>query len=423
MLTLNDKYMDNRLTAIFTSTLLRSKFYNVKSNALHFTPLKLWDIMLGKIEEKDSTLFDGTKRILVFRDHFLAELVRQRLPKGKRNNLFFAFDDNDDTVYRLVENRVVNKENIITGDILTNKELKKMPKFDVVIGNPPYDGKSQKHQKFFNLAVDLVKSDGYVAFLQPATPYIIKRVPFKKQIHNDKMKKNLKRYKTSAWLFNPNCYFAEADITNILAVTILEKVNNDSQLLNEVVCEFTGETKILKNIELENVTIHADDSGVVTSIKEKITNWIKINGSLSDVINGEPKQHCCSLGQCRGTIKGRGKTLAKSNEFFSKDFFTLVGKDIQKHIARDKTSYRDFDVFCDTQEQAINVYYYFTTKFARFCLSLFKYSTHNENGETDLVPLMDFNRKWTNDELFNLFNLTIDERTFIDAFIEDFYKD
>jgi len=57
-------------------------------------------------------------------------------------------------------------------------------KFDVIVGNPPYQGNAELHQKIFNLSVNLLNDGGDLSFIQPALP-----IHNKKKILEPELKK------------------------------------------------------------------------------------------------------------------------------------------------------------------------------------------------------------------------------------------
>lgn len=70
------------------------------------------------------------------------------------------------------------------------------------------------------------------------------------------------------------------------------------------------------------------------------------------------------------------------------------------------------------EASAINLSNYLKTRFARFLLSLAKISQHGTAKTYRFVPLQDFSRPWTDEELYAKYNLTADEIAFIEATIK-----
>lgn len=71
----------------------------------------------------------------------------------------------------------------------------------------------------------------------------------------------------------------------------------------------------------------------------------------------------------------------------------------------------------DDVTQAKNILSYMTTKFFRFFV-LFKKNTQNAaKGVYDFVPMQDFSKPWTDEELYAKYGLTDDEIAFIDSMI------
>lgn len=93
-------------------------------------------------------------------------------------------------------------------------------KFNVVVGNPPYQGQSRLHQKFFNCAVKMAVQGGQVAFIQPATVYFNKKKITDKP--SQEMRNNIKKYTTSVKMINPTVFDSALNFNDI-AMTILTK--------------------------------------------------------------------------------------------------------------------------------------------------------------------------------------------------------
>ncbi len=71
-----------------------------------------------------------------------------------------------------------------------------------------------------------------------------------------------------------------------------------------------------------------------------------------------------------------------------------------------------------TQEKATHLCDYLKTKFARFLLSLAKISQHGTSKTYRFIPLQDFSRSWTDEELYKKYGLTSDEIDFIESKIK-----
>ena len=56
----------------------------------------------------------------------------------------------------------------------------------------------------------------------------------------------------------------------------------------------------------------------------------------------------------------------------------------------------------DSETEAINFIDYLKTDFARLCLYINKFGLHIDSNNMELIPWLDFRRKWTDYELFNL---------------------
>jgi site-specific DNA-methyltransferase (adenine-specific) len=70
-----------------------------------------------------------------------------------------------------------------------------------------------------------------------------------------------------------------------------------------------------------------------------------------------------------------------------------------------------------TKKQAENAISYIKTKFFRFLVLLRKNTQHAARGVYEFVPAQDFNEPWTDNKLYSKYGLTKDEITFIESMV------
>jgi site-specific DNA-methyltransferase (adenine-specific) len=71
----------------------------------------------------------------------------------------------------------------------------------------------------------------------------------------------------------------------------------------------------------------------------------------------------------------------------------------------------------DTKINAENLVTYMKTKFFRFLVSQFMFSHHITRNTYRLVPIQDFSKPWTDEELYAKYGLTDEEIAFIESMI------
>ena len=275
-------------------------------------------------------------------------------------------------------------------------EAKNKKKFDVVIGNPPYQGLSQLHQKFFNMAVDMTVEGGKVAFVQPAIVYFNKKR--KTDLPSQKMRDNIKKYRTEVKMIHPSVFKGALNFNDI-SMTILTKRPDASHIR---VVEYVSGKKY-KEVELENVTQTEMEPEIYAGIRIKYEDYVKDNGSLLDILTKE-----------EGDMKAR--VMKVRGHAGDNDWYTFASNDKKK---RDYGS--NFGIAAKNKKEANRIFDYLMTNPARFGLALLKFSGNMTGGALGLVPLVDFSRTWTDEEVYELLGLTLAERRAIDNFLPDYH--
>ncbi len=291
-------------------------------------------------------------------------------------------------------------------------------KYDIVITNPPYLSQQQIHQQYFNMSVDMVNDGGYVVFVQPATPYLLKKRPERFK-HLMAMRDNIKKWYTTVNIISPTEYNFNAWIYDILAITVLHKVPA-SETVQTVVYRHQGKRTLYHDVALSKLSMHGDAPELVSGIMKKYENMVKQCGSISDIIDkNSDMSHLCRLGKIRGNIRWDSNDTTLS--YHKDDFYTMVGKSADRHVYRSEDFNKGLSIYANSFDSATNVYNYLSTKLARFGLSFYKAAMSNQSGATGLIPLVDFAHSWNDEELCSLFDIDEAEWTFIDGFISDFY--
>ena len=92
-----------------------------------------------------------------------------------------------------------------------------------------------------------------------------------------------------------------------------------------------------------------------------------------------------------------------------------------KYYTTDISKKHDFGIEVENNEQIKNVYSYLTTCVARFGLAILKNNPNNHMGEFAKVPLVDFNKNWTDDVLIKELKLTPEEMKVIINAVENYH--
>ena len=308
------------------------------------------------------------------------------------------------TVTLLTKDKCVKAKNLVTSPTFglealytfnSKLETRMTDKYDIVIGNPPYRGQSKLHQKFFNLAVNMVKKGGIVSFIQPATAYFNKKT--RTDAPSQKMRDNVKKYKTEVKILKPDI-FKNVTIRGDLAITKLVKTNSESETIEKITY---SRDKVFRNIDLENITKTELEPSMYASIKTKYEAYVKNNGSLI-------RLQTLDKSALKARLPARMTEDAKSWPIF---FLTGTCANNGAH-----------GILASTEKEVEFIYQYLMTNPARFGLALLMFSTDLKGGALGLVPLVDFNRVWTDEEIYDLIGLSATERQVIDSTIPDYYS-
>lgn len=176
---------------------------------------------------------------------------------------------------------------------------------------------------------------------------------------------------------------------------------------------------------VDDITIYGSKfKSLVLPFKQNIEDYCAKNGSLIKIkqskIAYDDTKFYCQLPQISGQVN-RSRTF---KTFYEHTFFTMIPQNDDTKVEFEdnvpKPSKKNNFVF-DTQDEHDNFKNYLKTDFARFCLSLKKFSKNLQTDSFELIPLVDFKEAWDDDKLYAYFNVSKDMVDFIQEFIPDFY--
>ena len=291
----------------------------------------------------------------------------------------------------------IPEENITSEDFLTTEFNMK---FDVVITNPPYLGKRALHQQFFNLAVELVKDDGDVVFIQPATVYFNKKEYQKNAVKT--MISHLENYVVDVEILGSEI-FENASVANDLAITHLKKTKSNTKNINAI--KYKNGDKYT-DVPLANISQTRMNPDVYESISNKIKTYISKHGSLQDALETDESKIKAKLAKIRG-VSGPESLM----------WYSLMPND-KKYWGTDS----DYGISVKSQQQVDNAYEYFKTYIARFGLAMSKFTANHHMGELRTVPLVDFSKIHTDTELCALMGISELEFSEIKKVIKPYYE-
>ena len=260
---------------------------------------------------------------------------------------------------------------------LTKKDKNNMPKFDVIVGNPPYEG--QGNPLYLKIAEICVKNCEKVIWLCPT------------QWTNTL--KNVKWY--DYYKENLNCEFF---------LSVGNPFDN-AALANEVGIYVFGENKIDLN---ELVYNKFKNANLVKSIWEKNLNFIKTNKSIWDFnqIDYKKKYYVHNTG-IRGNVKD-SKPLW--------DWTTLFGSTAHTDFSKETVVFDSRQIMWNfnTISECENFISCYETDIMMFMLYCVKMNNNNHRGECAYMPWFgDYTKKWTENEIAKKLKLTKEEIEYI----------
>ena len=307
------------------------------------------------------------------------------------------------------ENAFFNSLNNAMGFVCNRLDKKKF-----IIINPPY--KNGLHIKIFNKTFEKLNEGGTIICIHPSTPFI-NRKPTNRTKEEQKIIEIVSDYKTRLTFFDGNKVF-NAGFFVPLSITRVEKVKNKNI---EVVYSHTDENN--KNVkvydDINNIFIHGND--LVLSIRDKVFQRMKTSIESKLYRNGAVGKYYLNINR----IAGHPPKHSKLNP----DFYCLIYKadeySIDNIITKTPIGKRSDgnqfnEIVIKTTDNCKFIHSYLMTKFARFCLSLYKTGA-NILSDLKAVPYMDFSQEWTDEKLFDHFDLNQEERDYINEYIGNWY--
>ena len=392
----------NQVFGVCASLANHQSFYSIRGNyqeknqfysGVHIihTPLGVARNMIESVfVEQHPT--ENSSILVLFNVEFVFSLVYNFDIEFK--NITFFSDHQSKT-------KLINSLSDSATEIINDKETLMSKKFDFVFGNPPYDGNSFLHQKIFNESIKLVKDDGYLVFVQPASPYQNKKK--KKNKAEEEMIKNILKFRTKVNI-QPGTIFEAADVGTDVAITTLQKTKS-IPVVNQITYK-NGET--YEKVKIDDINIAEFPPDLYVSISSKFKKICGVNGSVGD--------NTTKKGSSHEPLVFLSKVRGHPND---SDFFTIVPKKSgRSHYINAEN--KGFGVVLK-KEFAENFYDYCESYVARMGLALIKINVKLECGELNLVPMFDFSRTYTDEELYQMVGLADEEIQAIENFLPDYY--
>ena len=318
-------------------------------------------------------------------------------------------------------------------------------KFDCVVLNPPYSesvgggkgGATETYTSFIEEAIKLSKE--FVVPIIPAKWYVNARGSnvenFRKKFLTCKKIKEMHDYSNEKDVF-PNidlrggvCYFLYSKSYNLsLCNHVLDGVSYKRELNNRY-------NIFIRDINLERLvnSLHSDSSftnivsvtapfGFLTDVFDNFDKY-----ELPEMSNVQDELNCCRV---FGSFKrvmycSKEYPIPRLDSSFDKykifiawadscmDFKKLNLKPfIGKPFDMCTETYLTIGSF-DTLEEAESCISYISTKFFHALVSAKKVNQHMSRDVYSLIPIVPFDRIWTDDELFRLFSIDSDLQSYI----------
>ena len=318
--------------------------------------------------------------------------------------------------------------NIYTGSFLEEgfdkhmKEVWDIEKFDIVIGNPPYqemDGGAKASAKpIYNLFTEKsIKLSDKIVFITPSRWFGGGKGldPYRKMMMESNKIKTIIHHDDASKIFGNG-----VDITGGVSYFLFDNIYNGSCKFNEISVDLSKFDIIVKNtnsIKLVSKLLNQKNISEISNPRSYFgiaTNFDKVS---SDKLSSDFVK--CYFSQNRGFEKWVDKKYVKNlNSYYriatpraNGEYPRFGNLFIVGPNECVSDSYISF--YTKTKEEADSLLSYLKTNFANYLLSIRKVSQTIKPDTCKWIPMVPFDREWTDDQLFEHFNLTEEERNLI----------
>jgi len=317
-------------------------------------------------------------------------------------------------------------------------------KFDVIIGNPPYQlqdaGESTGASPIYQLFIQQAKrlQPKYISMIIPSRWFAGGKGldEFREEMLSDKRISHLVDYHDAADCFpgveikGGVCYFLWNSSHNgpceVTPVFSGERLPPSTRSLAEfdVLVRFNQQATVLRKI------LARGEVSLQTSISKQKPFGFRTN---FDEYELEPFKGCVKIyaREAQGYIK---RSLVSTNAIWIDKWKIIISRSynggykfphqiINRPIVAEPGSvctetYIVLGVF-ETESEAKNLASYVRTKFFRFVVSFRKVSQDNPQDRFKYVPRLDFRRAWSDGELFDRYDIDEQERAFIHRLVKE----
>jgi len=322
-------------------------------------------------------------------------------------------------------------------------EVSKM-KFDVIIGNPPYQlqdaGDSTGASPIYHLFVNQAKKldPRYISMIIPSRWFAGGKGldEFRDQMLNDKRISHLVDFHNAADCFpgveikGGVCYFLwdskYSGTCNVTPVLNGERLDSSNRFLNsyDILVRFNKAIPILEKVLAKNEKKYSERMSSQKPFGFR-TNFTDFESEkFKDAVEIYANKNV-------GWIS-KDKILV--NQHLIKKYKVLLsgaynGGDAYPHqiinkpiVASNNSCCTETYIVCDyfdNVEEAKNLEAYIRTRFFRFLVWLRKISQHNPKERFSFVPMLDMTKHWTDAELYKRYDISSDEIKFIEEMVRE----